>query len=398
MKRALLLVSYFLLSGPLPAQTQETTRKDLRDSQLRLEQIRASRQKLLEEMEGLRTRVRDASRELTNIERQRIASAGALRELEVQTDVLSSSVEETTTQRAQTQVQLISREAAMRQRLRAIYKRGPLNDLRVLLGAESFSELLSRYKYLKQITLYEQMLVTEVGRLEKALSQQEQDLRDNLAMLGLLREEKEVEIERLRSVEQQRARALRQYRDRQQTTQGRLDELVKDEAAVTSAITALETRRRNEESRTGDRAATTLNTRDLGALNWPVEGNVVFRFGPERKPNGVVIPYHGIGISAPVGTPVKAVETGTVASASALEGYGLSVVISHGGGAYTLYMRLKQINVRQGQAIAAGQVIGLVGGEDTEYGPHLEFQVRVPTNGVPVAVDPQNWLRARRNQ
>ena len=390
-----LAFSLIALSGEAAAQD---SRKELRDSQLRLEQIRADRQKLQEEMEGLRTRMRDASRELTNIERQRIASTGALRELELQTEVLNSSVEETTTQRAQTQVRLVEKEAAMRQRIRAIYKRGPLNDLKVLLSAESFGELLSRYKYLKQVTLYEQMLVTEVSRLEQSLTQQEQELRESISMLDILRDEKENEVQRLRAVENQRAQTLRQYRQRQQTAQGRLDQLAKDEAAVTSAITALENRRRTEEARTGDRTSSTLTTRDLGALNWPVEGNVVFRFGPERKPNGVVIPYHGIGISAPVGTPVKAVEAGTIASASALEGYGLTVVVSHGGGAYTLYMRLKQINVRQGQAITAGQVIGLVGGEGTEHGPHLEFQVRVPTNGVPVAVDPQNWLRARTNR
>lgn len=395
--RAAILVAAWLLGASADLRAQDS-RRELRESQLRLEQIRADRQKLQEEMAGLRTRLRDASRELTNIERQRIASAGALRELELQTDVLNTTVEETTNQRAQTQVRLIAKEAAMRQRLRAIYKRGPLNDLRVLLSAESFSELLSRYKYLKLITLYEQLLVTEVSNLEKALTQQEMDLRDGIAQLELLREEKETEVERLRAVEAQRNQTLRQYRARQQTAQGKLDQLAKDEAAVTSAITELENRRRNDEARTGDRAASTLTTRDLGALNWPVEGNVVFKFGPERKPNGVVIPYHGIGISAPVGTPVKAVESGTVASANALEGYGLTIVISHGGGAYTLYMRLKQINVRQGQSITAGQVIGEVGGAGTEHGPHLEFQVRVPTNGVPVAVNPQDWLRARRNQ
>jgi septal ring factor EnvC (AmiA/AmiB activator) len=398
MKSQLACAVLLALVTPLFAQAQGNTRNELRESQLRLEQIRVDRQKLQEEMEGLRSRVRDASRELTNIERQRIVSTSALRELELQTEVLNTSVEDITNQRSQTERRLIEKEAAMSQRLRAIYKRGPLNDMRVLLGAESFGELLSRYKYLKLITMYEQRLVEEVSRLENALTAQEQELRENLSLLDILRDEKEKEVGRLREVERQRGQTLLQYRQREQTAQKSLDKLAQDEAALTNAIAALETRRRNEESRTGDRAATTLNTRDLGALNWPVEGDVVFRFGPQRKANGVVIPYHGIGIAAPVGTPVKAVESGTVASASALEGYGLSIVVSHGGGAYTLYMRLKQINVRPGQAITAGQVIGTTGGEGTEHGPHLEFQVRVPTNGVPVAVDPQNWLRARRNQ
>jgi murein DD-endopeptidase MepM/ murein hydrolase activator NlpD len=122
----------------------------------------------------------------------------------------------------------------------------------------------------------------------------------------------------------------------------------------------------------------------------------LFRFGPERKPNGVVLRYNGIGIAAPAGTPVKAVESGVVQLARPLEGYGSSVVVSHGAGAYTLYLRLKQITVREGQPLTAGQVVGTVGGEATEHGPHLEFQVRLPTNGTPTAVDPLDWLRSRQ--
>jgi murein DD-endopeptidase MepM/ murein hydrolase activator NlpD len=54
--------------------------------------------------------------------------------------------------------------------------------------------------------------------------------------------------------------------------------------------------------------------------------------------------------------------------------------------------------VKQGQKVNAGQTIGTVGGEATPEGPHLEFQVRTPSNsGAPTPVDPLNWLRARAN-
>jgi murein DD-endopeptidase MepM/ murein hydrolase activator NlpD len=224
---------------------------------------------------------------------------------------------------------------------------------------------------------------------------QEQQLRENLTQLDGLRDEKEREVERLRQIEDQHQQTLRQYQQRQRVTQGRLDQLQKDEAALANVIAGLERRRRDEESRAGGPVTGMLTTRDLGALNWPVDGNLVFRFGPDRRPNGVVLRYNGIGIAAPVGTPVKAVETGTVQIAGTLEGYGLAVVISHGAGAYTLYFRLQQVSVRVGQGIVAGQMIGTVGGSGTEYGPHLEFQVRVPTNGTPTPVDPLDWLRSR---
>jgi murein DD-endopeptidase MepM/ murein hydrolase activator NlpD len=72
------------------------------------------------------------------------------------------------------------------------------------------------------------------------------------------------------------------------------------------------------------------------------------------------------------------------------------VMVSHGGGYYTLYLYLQSVTVSEGQSIMAGQTIGTVGGEQTPEGPHLEFQVRAPVRGtIPEAVDPLTWLRSR---
>jgi len=69
-----------LLAVAAPAAAQETVQRELRESQLRLDQIRREREELQQQMERLRTRVRSVAGELANIERQRSASAGALRE------------------------------------------------------------------------------------------------------------------------------------------------------------------------------------------------------------------------------------------------------------------------------------------------------------------------------
>ena len=54
------------------------------------------------------------------------------------------------------------------------------------------------------------------------------------------------------------------------------------------------------------------------------------------------------------------------------------MIVSHGGGYRTLYLWLKSVRVKEGQKIAAGDIVGTVGGEQTPEGPHIEFQVRVP--------------------
>ncbi|HEX2187448.1 MAG TPA: peptidoglycan DD-metalloendopeptidase family protein, partial [Longimicrobiaceae bacterium] len=138
--------------------------------------------------------------------------------------------------------------------------------------------------------------------------------------------------------------------------------------------------------------ASRLSTRDLGALGWPVEGSVLYRFGRTTTPSGTTLRWNGIGIGAPRGTPVKAVEAGTVALAEPFEGYGPSVVVSHGGGYYSLYLYLDDVRVAEGAEIARGQVVGTVGGQGTPEGTHIEFQIREPGGQ---AVDPLTWLRKR---
>lgn len=389
-----------LLGLSIPARAQENLRREIQESQLRLQRIREERAGLQREMERLRSQVRDIAGELANVERQRDATARLLQQLDFQAEALSSTVATITEQLALTRERLYRRQTALRQRLRAIYKRGPLHAVRVLLGAESFGDLLTRYKYLHLAALYDRLLVGDIQHLERELAAKERELAASLAQIEGLKNEKLEELARLESLEAEHQKTLRLYRERQDRTQGRLAQLARDEERLTDVIAELERKRAEaERARTASAAAprrpASLTTRDLGSLPWPVEGRLVYRFGPERRPNGVVLRWNGIGIGAPVGTPVRAVEAGTVVMARPFEGYGPTVMVSHGGGYYTLYLYLQDIAVSEGEEIAAGQVVGTVGGEKTPEGPHLEFQVRAPLRGIPEPVDPLDWLRGK---
>jgi septal ring factor EnvC (AmiA/AmiB activator) len=346
-------------------------------------------------MTSLQTRVRDTSRELLNVERQRAASAAALVELEFQAQLLTDEVTKTEDELRVTRYRLRRRTADLHQRLRSIYKRGPTHTAQVLLTARSFGDLLNRYKYVHLITLHERRMIDDVAQLERQLVGQEQELLAASERLAGLLDEKETEVAQLQRIEQQRQRTLRDFRARETSTAKRIDQLTREQARLTNLLADLERRRREAEAREG-RAAGSLTTRDLGSLNWPVDGTVAYRFGPERKPNGVVLKNQGIGIAAPAGTPVKAVESGVVELAGPFPGYGSTVIVSHGGGYRTLYLYLNAIRVTTGQQVSAGTVVGTVGGERSAEGPHIEFQVRVPLAGGAIeAVDPLAWLRAR---
>lgn len=384
-------------TGTAWAQSQQ----EIRESQLRLERIRKEREELQSEMERLRSQVHDINAHLVNIERQVAASTAVLQELDFQSAALTLSADSTTRQLLRARDRLRERQVLLRHRLRSIYKRGPLHTARVLLTAESFAELLNRYRYLHLIALSDRALITEVGDLERDLASRERKLTGELELLRQLQAEKAEELGQLRSIGAEQEKTLGTVRRQERQTQGRLEQLARDEARVTNLIAELERKRLEEERRravAGNRAATagTITTRDLGALEWPVEGNLAYRFGVERRPNGVVLRWNGIGIAAQPGTPVRVVEGGTVVMAGPFEGYGPAVVVSHGAGFYTLYLYLRSINVREGQQVAAREVIGTVGGEKTPEGPHIEFQVRAPArNGPPEPVDPLVWLRQR---
>lgn len=377
--------------------------RQIQESQRRLEAIREERARLQAEMAQIQGRVRDASTELRNIEQQLSVSRSVLAELDFQIEVTTAQVEETTAELLRTREELTEGKAVLNRRVRDIYKRGALNTLRVLLGADSFADLLTRYRYLQLIAMYDRALVDRVTLLEGALEEHNIQQENSLADLGRLRQTKLGEVAELRSVERDRQSALVQFQDRERQALTRLEQLDADETRMTGLIDDLERRRLEEERRRalsglGREGPSTLSGADAGSLNWPVEGDLIYRFGREQRPNGTVLRWNGIGIQARTGTPVRAVKAGSVVLAGPFEGYGPTVVVSHGGGFYTLYLYLEDIGVVQGRDVAQGQVVGTVGGSQTPEGPHIEFQIRAPVaGGAPQAMDPLQWLKSREN-
>ena len=317
----------------------------------------------------------------------------ALAEVEFQSEATTEQVVGATRDLVMSQEQLATRKAILARRLRDIYKMGRTHTIQVFLGARSFTDVLTRYRYLQRIAAFDQSLVERVRKLEATLTRQNDVLRERMSVLGTLRQDRLTEVAHLRSVEQAHQSAIQQYRTREQTASTRLEELSADANRMTTLIDALEERRRDLESR----SEATLSSEDVGSLEWPVDGELIYEFGRHRRSNGTVIRWNGIGIRARTGTPVEAVRRGIVAYAGPFEGYGPTVMLSHGNGFYTLYLYLDEISVVEGREVMESDVVGTVGGADTPEGSHLEFQVRAPMEegSSPQAQDPLIWLRGR---
>lgn len=86
--------------------------------------------------------------------------------------------------------------------------------------------------------------------------------------------------------------------------------------------------------------------------------------------------HSGIDLAAARGTPVMATLPGVVTVIVSATGYGLHVIIDHGGGLSSLYGHLNTVVVLSGDYVEAGQVIGTVGSTGNATGPHLHFEIR----------------------
>lgn len=118
-------------------------------------------------------------------------------------------------------------------------------------------------------------------------------------------------------------------------------------------------------------------TSSTGNFIRPYYGVVTSRFGARWGRN-----HNGVDYGGKIGDPVKAADGGTVTYAGWYSGYGNFIKISHGNGKETYYGHLSAINVKNGQKVAQGEVIGKVGNTGNSTGPHLHFEIRI--NGKPV--------------
>jgi len=114
-----------------------------------------------------------------------------------------------------------------------------------------------------------------------------------------------------------------------------------------------------------------------GSFHAPVTAPPTDSFGTRRMFNGKLASIHkGMDFRAATGTPVHAGNSGVVVLARALYYEGNCVIVDHGLGLWTISMHLSRIDVKEGQHVATGELIGLSGATGRVTGPHLHWAVR----------------------
>ncbi len=151
------------------------------------------------------------------------------------------------------------------------------------------------------------------------------------------------------------------------------------EAKYVAPPPAVRARIEREGARLNAIYATTTNDHLCAAsFALPVTQRVNSPFGAQSVYNGQVRNRHnGVDFASPAGTPVASPAAGRVVLADDLYYTGLTVVIDHGQGVYTIFAHLRRIGMQPGVAVVAGDVVGEVGSTGRSTGPHLHWSLRV---------------------
>lgn len=377
------------------------TRRRLEDTEDRLE--------VAESQLGVLTgQVEDARTALQRVDAQLVAATAELRDLEadlaeartVEAEARARSADTTrqlvveTTRLEATLGRLDEREDAFDARVAATYKYGAVSYADALVGARTFTEFLNSLHYVRSALDSDGRLVEEVTDLVHQVAARRAEV-DRLREVAL---EQELVAERARDhvealTARQREVTARVAADRaeRETILGRLEATREDHEQIVATLEA-ESNALAEELRREQAAAAEAARRaghrlagapGQGELVWPTEGGVSSGYGYRTHPiYGTRRLHTGIDIPGPVGQPVVAAASGVVVHAGWRGGYGLAVVVDHGGGLATLSAHLSSIAVADGAWVEQGQVIGGIGSTGFSTGPHLHFEVRV--DGQPV--------------
>ena len=280
----------------------------------------------------------------------------------------------------------------LRRRLRSIYKMGPARELEVMLSQQSFAQLMARWDFLLMVAEQDRQLVEEVRERKERVESLETRLQGHLSQIERTTRQTTSENQRLARLRDQRATQVASIQTQRQNYEAAAAELERSARALQRLLVQLEQKRKSRDVQRGRASPYSGDfARGEGALEWPVRGQVVGRFGRETHPRfGTTINNNGLDIAAALGTPVQSVARGNVEYTSEdFASYGPIVILNHGDGFMTLYAHLSDILVSVGQQVTAGQINGRVGDTGSLKGAILHFEVR--KGGT--ALNPQDWLR-----
>jgi septal ring factor EnvC (AmiA/AmiB activator) len=353
------------------------------DDARRLAQEAAQRMRELQaEADRLAAQTGSVLAELRKLELERALKTQAVRKADAEVTQVTTALAETAKRLKALEAARLANTPGVRERLVEIYKRGRGGYVRLMMAADDLRALGRMSRGVAAVARLDRMRFDEHRRTIRAEQQTLKELETRKAALTKAQREAGDARRALDVAVAAHNRRLDELDQRRDLAAQYVGDLERAAAEVQRRAAGL----------TSDAPAALPIAPFRGALEWPVNGRIVSRFGRSRASRfGTMVNRNGVEISSTEGQEVRAVHGGTVAFAAPFVGYGTLVIVDHGDNAFTLYGHLQQVSVTQGARVSRGSTVGRAGrnpdGQQVVY-----FEVRI--DGRPV--DPVQWLRSSR--
>lgn len=329
------------------------------------------------EINSAKSKEATVSEQLRNIAEQVDSATAAYNDVKNELAANQKKIDDNEVLLKNAQKNLDKREKILDKRLRDIYVHGQISYIDVLVGANNFSDFLTRLDLIKRIIKYDYDLISNI-------LQERQTITDTQNAL----EEEHSKTEKLAQAAKEKSDILQAKKNEQQAM---LNKVKSDRETAEKAYNEIAAASRQVEQMILAYANSNADyyAGGSGQFIWPINGPITSPFGWRVHPIfGSEYFHSGIDIAGDYGDSIHAAAAGTVIYAGWISGYGNAVIINHGGGVQTLYGHNQSLNVSEGQQVSQGQVISYCGSTGNSTGPHCHFEVRV--NGEPV--NPLNYL------
>ncbi|MBW1772363.1 MAG: peptidoglycan DD-metalloendopeptidase family protein [Deltaproteobacteria bacterium] len=320
--------------------------------------------------------------QLSDIEKKTAEQRHLLKQIRRKIGISKKELKQLQNRQANLEGRLKKVEGRLERRLVAFYKYAKRGYVQLLATSMGMDQLRKRVKYLTVVMGEDQRLFKEMMGMKNGLNQEISRIQDKLETIdGLEKAEKE----RLASIKKEldkRVILLVKIHKEKEFYETAVHELELAAANLKDTLLQLEKKQLPKKLPSGLSKA-------KGKLPLPCRGKIIRNTSPLGR--GKQGSSRGIYIEGPSGAKVKAIFPGRVDYSGWLKGYGQIVIINHGSRFFSISGHLMERNKTEGDMVAKGTVIGLLGQSESLAGPRLYFELRRGGS----TLDPFKWLKVR---
>jgi septal ring factor EnvC (AmiA/AmiB activator) len=385
------LLAAVLLLAAFAAHAETAAQRTQREASARqqLEQVRKQIQSLSDEQKKIEAQKSDAAKALRDADSSVAGAQGRLRATDAKLAELEAQLAALELQKSELEKKLSHQREELAELVRSAYALGQNEELKLLLEQDRVGDLARVLAYHRYFSQDRQHRITALTSELEALAKVQEQIKAQQPPLQAARDEQQKAVAQLAAQRKDRGKVVSQLDARYRDQKTRLSALGRDEKNTAALLERL---RKAMATLPPVRPAGTPPAHPAtplaaySGLSLPVSGSVIAGFGG-TLPDGH--PSQGLLIAGTAGTEVHAAAAGRVAYADWLKGYGLLVIVDHGGGLMTLYAYNDSLLKSAGDTVAAGDAIAQLGSSGGQGRPALYFELR--RNGQPQ--DPRGWLK-----